>query len=184
MNKDCNWAKSGYELAKAQFELPIKTEKVKIDPKGNLEVIKEHCKLIVKGESFQVDFDLVKGNILNITKDGYKILEDGPKLNFWRAPIDNDMYIVEDYKKKYFMHLMHEVVRNIEYSLDNNVLTFKVETINGTTNSAWHYKSNYEYKVFGSGDILINVSGVPTGKIEMAPDMLPRIGLQMKISRT
>lgn len=183
LNKDCTWAKSGYELATAQFELPIKTKKVKIDPKGNLEVIKEHCKLIVKGESFQVDFDLVKGNILNINKDGYKILEDGPKLNFWRAPIDNDMYIVEDYKKKYFIHLMHEVVRNIEYSLDNNVLTFKVETINGTTNSAWHYKSNYEYKVFGSGDILINVSGVPAGKIEMAPDMLPRIGLQMKLNK-
>ncbi|MGL5642537.1 MAG: glycoside hydrolase family 2 TIM barrel-domain containing protein, partial [Paraclostridium sp.] len=183
LNKDYTWANSCHELATAQFELPIKTDKVKVEVKGELEVIKEHFKLIVKGESFKVDFDLVKGNILSITKDEYKILEDGPKLNFWRAPIDNDMYIVEDYKKKYFMHLMHEVVRNVEYSLDNNILTFKVETINGTTNSAWHYKSTYEYKVFGSGHILINVSGTPSGKIETAPDMLPRIGLKMKLNK-
>lgn len=93
------------------------------------------------------------------------------------------MYVVEDYKKKYFMHLMHEVVRNIEYKLEENVLTFKVDTINGTTNSAWHYKSTYEYKVFGNGDILVKVSGTPSGKIDTAPDMLPRIGLQMRVNK-
>ena len=93
------------------------------------------------------------------------------------------MYVVEDYKKKYFMHLMHEVVRNVEYKLEENILTFKVDTINGTTNSAWHFKSTYEYKVFGSGDILVNVSGIPSGKIDTAPEMLPRIGLQMRVNK-
>ncbi len=107
--------------------MPIKTEKLKIYPNSNLK----------------------------ITKDNYKIVEKGPKLNFWRAPIDNDMYILKDYKEKYFMHLMHEVVRNVKYSIKNNVLTFNVDVINGTTNSFWHYKSKYEYKVFGSGDIFI-----------------------------
>ena len=183
LKEDCDWAKAGHELATAQFELPIKTEKVKVTPKGSLEVIKDHCTLVVKGENFEVDFDLVRGHILNITKDEYKLVEEGPRLNFWRAPIDNDMYVVEDYKKKYFMHLMHEVVRNVEYKLEENILTFKVDTINGTTNSAWHFKSTYEYKVFGSGDILVNVSGIPSGKIDTAPEMLPRIGLQMKVNK-
>ncbi|MDU1454052.1 MAG: beta-galactosidase subunit alpha [Paeniclostridium sordellii] len=183
LKEDCDWAKAGHELATAQFELPIKTKKVKVTPKGSLEVIKDHCTLVVKGENFEVDFDLVRGHILNITKDEYKLVEEGPRLNFWRAPIDNDMYVVEDYKKKYFMHLMHEVVRNVEYKLEENILTFKVDTINGTTNSAWHFKSTYEYKVFGSGDILVNVSGIPSGKIDTAPEMLPRIGLQMRVNK-
>ncbi|WP_164690281.1 beta-galactosidase subunit alpha [Paraclostridium sordellii] len=183
LKEDCDWAKAGHELATAQFELPIKTEKVKVTPKGSLEVIKDHCTLVVKGENFKVDFDLVRGHILNITRDEYKLVEEGPRLNFWRAPIDNDMYVVEDYKKKYFMHLMHEVVRNVEYKLEENILTFKVDTINGTTNSAWHFKSTYEYKVFGSGDILVNVSGIPSGKIDTAPEMLPRIGLQMRVNK-
>lgn len=183
LREDSSFAKAGHELATAQFELPIHIDKLKVTPKGSLEVEKKHCKLEVKGENFQVDFDLVRGHILQVRKDGYQLVEEGPRLNFWRAPIDNDMYVVEDYKKKYFMHLMHEVVRNIEYKLDENVLTFKVETINGTTNSAWHYKSTYEYKVFGSGDILVNVSGVPSGKIDTAPDMLPRIGLQMRVNK-
>lgn len=183
LKEDCNWAKSGHELATAQFEIPTDNKKIEIKPKGNLEVVKEHCKLTAKGDNFKVVFDLVKGNIIEILKDNYKIVEDGPKLNFWRAPIDNDMYVIEDYKKKYFMHLMHEVVRNVEYNVEDNVLTFKVDTINGTTNSAWYYKSTYEYKVYGSGDILVNVCGVPSGKVENAPEMLPKIGLQMKVNK-
>lgn len=183
LKEDCSWANAGHELATAQFELPIKTEKVEVEPKGNLELTKEHCKLIAKGDNFKVVFDLVRGHILEITKDDYKLVEEGPRLNFWRAPIDNDMYVVEDYKKKYFMHLMHEVVTNIEYNVEGNVLVFKVNTVNGTTNSAWHYKSTYEYKVFGSGDILVNVSGIPSGRIETAPEMLPRIGLQMRVNK-
>lgn len=183
LSEDCNFAKAGHELANAQFELPIKTDKILIKPKGSLEVIKDNYKLIAKGENFEVIFDLVRGNIIEITRDNYKIVEEGPKLNFWRAPIDNDMYLLEDYKKNYFIHLMHEVIRNIEYKTEDNILTFKVETINGSTNSSWHYKSNYEYKVFGSGDIMINVSGVPSGKIENAPEMLPKIGLKMKVNK-
>ncbi|MEG1424106.1 MAG: glycoside hydrolase family 2 TIM barrel-domain containing protein, partial [Peptostreptococcaceae bacterium] len=183
LKEDCNWANSGHELANAQFQLPIKIEKIKVVPKGSLEVIKEHCNLIAMGDNFKVVFDLVRGHILEITKDDYKLVEEGPRLNFWRAPIDNDMYVVEDYKKKYFMHLMHEVVRNVEYSVDENILILRVNTINGTTNSAWHYKSTYEYKVFGSGDILVNVSGIPSGRLETAPEMLPKIGLQMRVNK-
>ena len=177
------WCDAGHELATAQFELPIVTEKVKVTPKGSLEVIKEHCKLTAKGENFKVSFDLVRGNILEISRDDYVLVEEGPRLNFWRAPIDNDMYVVEDYKKKYFMHLMHEVVQNVSYEERENILIFKVETINGTTNSAWHYKSTYEYTVLGSGDILINVSGTPSGRVDTAPEMLPRIGLKLKVNK-
>ncbi len=176
------WAKAGHELATAQFELPVEQEKVKVRPRGELRVVKEHWILKVVGEEFQVDFDLVKGNILSVVKDGYVIIEEGPKLNFWRAPIDNDMYLLEDYKKKYFMHLGHEIVKSIDYKVDNNILKFKVETVNGTTNSVWNYNSTYEYTVFGSGDILVKVTGIPAGLIENGPEMIPRIGLKLKIN--
>ena len=183
LKDNCKWATAGYELATAQFKLPVEIEKVKIKPKGILEVVKEHCVLKAIGEDFQVDFDLVKGNIIKAVRDGYCIIEEGPKLNFWRAPIDNDMYLLEDYKKKYFMHLGHEIVKNINYEVKDGVLHFKVETINGTTNSSWYYNSTYEYIVLGSGDILVKVSGTPSGNIENAPEMIPRIGVKLKVNK-
>src|SRR5699024_8868955 len=41
----------------------------------------------------------------------------------------------------------------------------------------------YEYTIFGNGDILFRVSGVPDGIIENAPDMIPRIGVDMRIAQ-
>lgn len=183
LKEDTMWSKAGIELATAQFKLPIDTEMVKVKPEGDLEVKKDNYRLIAKGEDFEVEFDLVRGNIVHVIKDGYKLVEEGPKLNFWRAPIDNDMYVVEDYKKKYFMHLMHEVVKEVSYDVKENTLTVTVKVVNGTTNSSWYYESSYEYVVYPTGDIVVNVEGVPSGMIENAPDMLPRIGVRLKVNK-
>ncbi|MGG7079087.1 beta-galactosidase subunit alpha [Clostridium sardiniense] len=183
LKEDTMWSKAGIELATAQFKLPIDTEMVKIKPEGDLEVKKDNYRLIAKGEDFEVEFDLVRGNIVHVIKDGYKLVEEGPKLNFWRAPIDNDMYVVEDYKKKYFMHLMHEVAKEVSYDVKENILTVTVKVVNGTTNSSWYYESSYEYVVYPTGDIVVNVEGVPSGMIENAPDMLPRIGVKLKVNK-
>lgn len=183
LKENKQWSRAGHELATAQFQLPKRLGKNPVKSEGNLKVEKEHCILMVMGEDFQVDFDLVKGNILRIVKDGCELMSEGPKLNFWRAPIDNDMYLLDDYKKKYFMHLGHERVKFIDYKVDNNMLTFRVETVNGTTNSAWYYNSIYEYTVLGRGDILIKVSGTPGGMRANAPNMLPRIGVKFKLNK-
>ena len=183
LKNDTMWAKAGHELATAQFILPVKEERNIVKAEGKLEVIKDNYKLFAKGEDFEVEFDLVRGNIVNVIRDGYKLVEEGPRLNFWRAPIDNDMYVVEDYKKKYFMHLMHEVVREVTYKVEENTLEVNVKTVNGTTNSAWYYESSYQYIVYPNGYIVVNVEGTPAGMIENAPDMLPRIGVKLKVNR-
>jgi evolved beta-galactosidase subunit alpha len=183
LNKELNWARSGHELATAQFKLPIYLKGTAIKPEGNLKIKEEHCKLLVAGEEFSVAFDKVRGNILFVERDGYRVVHEGPKLNFWRAPIDNDMYLVEDYRKKYFMHLMHEVVEDFIYEEKNDHVLIKVITMNGTTNSSWYYSCTYEYKIYPSGDILFSVEGVPSGRIENAPSMIPRIGVKMKINQ-
>lgn len=183
LNKDLSWAKSGHEVATAQFKIPSKEEFIKINPQGRLDIIEAGFKLIIKGGDFEAAFDEVKGTLLYVIKDGCKILNKGPKLNFWRAPIDNDMYIVEDYYKKYFMHLMTESVEEFYYEKRENHVLVKVTTVNGSPNSAWYYTSSYEYKIYPSGDILLEVKGVPSGKIENAPEMLPRIGIKMELDK-
>lgn len=183
LNKDMSWAKSGHEISNAQFMLSSKEEFTKVKPLGKLEVIEEGFKLIIKGNDFEAAFDKVKGTLLYVIKDDCKILSKGPKLNFWRAPIDNDMYLLEDYYKKYFMHLMLESVEKFYYERKDNYVLVKISTVNGSPNSAWYYSSSYEYRIYPSGDILLNIEGEPSGKLENAPDMLPRIGIKMELDK-
>ena len=184
LREDTSYASSGHELATAQFELPLYKEGIVVRPEGILNVEKEHTTLHVKGANFSLDFNLVNGNLMNIVRDGMKVLSKGPRLTLWRAPISNDMEIIDKLKKVYFLHLEHEVVMNIDYHMEGNILKVEVDTINSTTNSAWHFKTKYVYTVCPSGDILIDVEGTPSGRVDLAPDMLPRIGVSMHLDKS
>ena len=184
LREDTRYASSGHELATAQFELPLYKEGIVVRPEGILNVEKEHTTLHVKGANFSLDFNLVNGNLMNIVRDGMQVLSKGPRLTLWRAPISNDMEIIDKLKKVYFLHLEHEVVMNINYHMEGNILKVEVDTINSTTNSAWHFKTKYVYTVCPSGDILIDVEGTPSGRVDLAPDMLPRIGVSMHLDKS
>lgn len=184
LREDTSYASSGHELATAQFELPLYKEGIVVRPEGILNVEKEHTTLHVKGANFSLDFNLVNGNLMNIVRDGMQVLSKGPRLTLWRAPISNDMEIIDKLKKVYFLHLEHEVVMNIDYHMEGNILKVEVDTINSTTNSAWHFKTKYVYTVCPSGDILIDVEGTLSGRVDLAPDMLPRIGVSMHLDKS
>lgn len=184
LREDTSYASSGHELATVQFELPLYKEGIMVRPEGILNVEKEHTTLHVKGANFSLDFNLVNGNLMNIVRDGMQVLSKGPRLTLWRAPISNDMEIIDKLKKVYFLHLEHEVVMNIDYHMEGNILKVEVDTINSTTNSAWHFKTKYVYTVCPSGDILIDVEGTPSGRVDLAPDMLPRIGVSMHLDKS
>lgn len=184
LREDTRYASSGHELATAQFELPLYKEGIVVRPEGILNVEKEHTTLHVKGANFSLDFNLVNGNLMNIVRDGMQVLSKGPRLTLWRAPISNDMEIIDKLKKVYFLHLEHEVVMNIDYHMEGNILKVEVDTINSTTNSAWHFKTKYVYTVCPSGDVLIDVEGTPSGRVDLAPDMLPRIGVSMHLDKS
>lgn len=121
--------------------------------------------------------------LLKLIRDGQTILERGPKFTLWRAPISNDMEIIDEMKKRDFLHLEHEIVSSFDWKESEQAVQVTVKTINSTTNSAWHYKCTYSYTIYGSGDILFNLEGTPSGKIDSAPAMLPRLGISMHVNK-
>ena len=183
LNKETSYAARDFQLATAQFKLPIESEKLVVKPQGRLQLIDEEFKIIIKGEDFEVAFDTVKGNMLYAMKDDYKVLNKGPRLNFWRAPIDNDMHILQDYYKKHFLHVMHEVVEEFTYEVKEDHIFVRAQVINGASNASWYFKSIYEYKIYASGDILFAVKGTPAGRAGVPPKMLPRIGVKLEVNK-
>lgn len=188
LKDDTLYAPAGHELATAQFKLPVQCPKIDFYPEGFLKVTKTSTSLKAIGDNFYVVFDLVRGNIVNLVRNGKKIMHKGPRLTWWRAPISNDMEFIDQMKKIDFLHLEHEIVKNIEYKEDGHFLRFTVHTVNGTTNNAWHFDTVYEYTVCPTGDILIEVSGtpyLPSGCPKThAPAMLPRLGVSMHLNRS
>lgn len=178
-----SYAPKGYELASANYELPLNTAGIKVDPRGKLQVKESETNITILGSNFSVTFDTVRGTLKQLIRDGQTIIERGPKFTMWRAPISNDMEIIDEMKKEHFLHLEHEIVNSFEWKECDQSIQIVVKTINSTTNSAWHYKCTYTYTICGSGDILFSLEGTPSGKIDTAPNMLPRLGVSMHVNK-
>lgn len=183
LNEQVAYAPAGHELATAQFKLPIYQPGITVVPTGQLSIETTNVSLKALGKDFIIEFDTIRGTLTSLIRDGIQLIKKGPKFTFWRAPISNDMEIIDEMKKKHFLHLEHETVCNFTYNLENSILVVKVETINGTTNSAWHYRCMYTYTICPSGDIFVRVSGTPAGKLDMAPEMLPRLGVTLHLNQ-
>lgn len=99
------WAKQGFEVAAAQFELPALPEKTPLADATVMKPVKlaeDEKSITVAGDGFTVVFDKSTVAISRIESNGQSLLTDGggPRLHLWRAPHRNDdMWAHENWVK-------------------------------------------------------------------------------------
>ena len=179
-----NNSEKNHVVAYEQFKLPVPKRK----PQGanfgfftdSVQYHWEDDTLIVNVGKVEIVFDK-DVHITTIKKDGQPVVVDGPRLNFWRPPTDNDE--VDG----------HGALLWRRIGLDN--LTWKVANMsmhdrwsddflltvyrNAENENGESVFSVYEdYQVKPSGDIRVNYEIV---RSEWVPSF-PKIGVQMKVS--
>ncbi|MFF0830216.1 beta-galactosidase subunit alpha [Brevibacillus sp. NPDC003359] len=182
---DESWVQAGHELAWAQFALPVTAaQQVTVAPHqpvyGKVDTTETKTDVTFTGADFQFVFDKVNGVPASWVFAGKELLVAGPRLTFWRAPIDNDMYVVEEWRKVYLDRLQTRVehVSVGQESEDRAVITCDVRIAPPVYD--WAFTCRYTYTVFGNGEVLVDVQGTPKGT---PPAMLPRIGLKLLVAK-
>jgi beta-galactosidase len=87
------WADQGHEVAWAQFPVPFEVPARPVVPISNLPEVtlaESDTAITVRGPNFTLTLDKSAGTISNLRYSGRDLLKQGPKLNLWRAPTDND----------------------------------------------------------------------------------------------
>ncbi len=177
---DTIWADKGHVIAWEQFKLPNKYIKKAVTFKEHIFSlnVKENRKFLdIRGYNFSFVFNKLKGQIWSWSYEGVNILNEGPKLNLWRAPIDNDMYVLGQWKKKGIYMIQHRI-DNVKTEVKDKEVTINVDALVSPPNGDWAIECQYTYKICGSGQISVSVKGNPKGNL---PESFPKIGLQMKL---
>src|SRR5208283_1404013 len=87
---DTKWAARGHEVAWAQFKLPAKQATTPAGPRGApLQLADAGNSVSITGTNFRLTFDKVRAVITGWEHAGLPLLRTGPRLNLWRAMIDN-----------------------------------------------------------------------------------------------
>ena len=178
--EDTLWAKRGYELAWAQFELPVAAVAapvVKIGAMPKLKVEAGKRALVVAGEEFALAFDTFYGTLAAWEYQGMPLVTAGPKLNVWRAPTDNDVHIAKEWQKFGFDRLEQRISRVELVRHDPNVVQVEVAASLAGYFLRPAFDVTYRYTIYGSGDVVMRTHVVPLGELPI----LPRLGLQMRL---
>ncbi|MCK9222655.1 MAG: DUF4981 domain-containing protein [Limnochordia bacterium] len=180
LGHDQSWAARGYEIAWAQFQLPVERQQLKVKPR-NVSILCEESshQIKVSGADFELVWDKVYGVLSSWCFNNMELLTNGPKLSFWRALIDNDRPFTADWRRARLHWLQHRI-ESVK-CLEQNERCVKVQVLARIAPPVLDhgFRCSYTYTVYPSGDVLIKTEGSPYGNLPH----LPRIGLQMTIPK-
>ncbi len=176
---DTAWAPRGHEAAWSQFRLPLNVPSAPALKTESILPIncEESDNLIeIAGANFDLIFDKIHGVITSWHHEDLRVINCGPRLNFWRAPIDNDARVRRDWHRARLNELTHRVDR-VELSGAERVIQIHLKSRIAPPVLASGFECDYTYTIYGSGDVIIEAHGIPKGDLPV----LPRIGLQMTL---
>lgn len=89
--EDTELVNAGFEVAKEEFAFSSNNYFVQDRRDGSLSIDKKDDKITVKSGNVEYEFSTNDGNgLISIKNEGKRIFNELPRLNFWRAPTDND----------------------------------------------------------------------------------------------
>jgi beta-galactosidase len=92
LKEDKSWAKTGHELAKQQFKLPVETPELekKANKMANPQIDDSGNNVVISGKGFKAEISKTSGLLVSYEKDGNQLIKSPLKPNFWRPLTDND----------------------------------------------------------------------------------------------
>jgi len=190
LKKANNWAEAGFEIAADQFVLNegLAVEEPEIEGK-EIKVCKDDLDLYVVGDDFEIEFDLLHGEMTRWVDGGREYLTMPLKQNFWHAPTDNDTGFGNGATRKWLGRGLDRLVaRNIE----EPVIAEDAGKVAITFHQRWGANPNpvvldtvMTYTVYADGKVDVEVSykelPYPKGKDAF---WWPRLGVTMGVNPT
>jgi len=183
LKENKKWADKEHCIASEQIAIPFDVQHPFIDINKIDDLKVESTTEIVKisGKNFEIIFGKNAGTIISLIYNENEIIKsmndeiNGPVLNVFRAPTDNDKYLAKNWYKMSLNHLNREVADFKIDKINSKIVKIIIETKNSGNKIG--LKRICEYTIFGNGWIEVNNNFIPIGEL----GILPKLGLKMKV---
>jgi len=175
------WAPAGFELAWAQFELPVKTRPPAVPAMlragGTKLRVEESADLItVVGQDAEIAVDRRAGTIRRWRRADVDLMVCGPAIQIWRAPTDNDVHIAREWRKAGYDRLMLRL-DELECRADAEEAVVSARGVLAGWSLEPAFDCRWRYRVLSSGLVHLLAEISPRGKLPP----LPRFGVRFQM---
>jgi len=164
----------GHEVAWAQFRLPVEARRMTVSygEMPGLTTDDTDGTLWIQGQDFRLGFSRETGRLNHWTCAGHSLLVEGPVLNLWRAPTDNDARSMAALWEEAGLDRLEEHLLTLEAE---QVAPYLVRVDATMATSVSGVVSRYRYSVYGTGDVQVE------HHVDIGEDLPPlaRIGVRM-----
>jgi len=181
------WAPNDHEVAFAQVRLgkllPAVAHVAASSAKWTIQ--DRESRLPLHSDVTDIVFDKARGEIVAWVHKGVSLLERGPRMTLWRAPIDNEARggggDLEAEWRKAYLHLERQRLDAFTWKqMDDSTVRVVSQIAIAPPVFTGVFDCTLEYLLSADGAITLSVSGTPRGKW---PRLLPRIGVEMQLPK-
>ena len=183
LKTDKPWARAGYIQAEEQLALATEWDKlnpldVNLNNKINLQNPSEDSnELLVSGEGFNIRFDVGTGVISSLTYNGQQYITDGngPRLDAFRAPVNNDNWGRSSWYDNGLDRLDQKVLLWKANRNNDGTVSLLFTTESQAPGKDFKFTANTVYTILQDGSITLQTA-VTSNKPSL---VLPRLGFAM-----
>lgn len=173
-----SFAPCGHEVAFHQEKLKsarTKHQKIASEVPFSVKACEDPEKIVFTDGGNRIIFSKITGTLESWTFCGTDVIKKGPKINLWRAPIDNDRPFVESWQKHKLDQLQLQP-RSVHFDPHSHLIQVNGKVI--APSLRWFIDVELTYQLQG-GVLRMSVHGEPSG----GPEIWPRIGLELQLAK-
>lgn len=167
--KEREEARSGVITATVAGEASGKREALRVEEDGR------HVRVL--GGDFSITFDKRTGQLCDWRVQGVPMLASGPKPNFWRAPVDNDVRMAKEWAKAGYDRLITNVRNVAVKKTGDSELVVTADSVIGARGESVAFRARTTAAVRAGGELLLEALVEPR---EGLPP-LPRFGFELSM---
>lgn len=174
------WADAGFEMAFLQLPLPVKTlpiVAIKLSTLPALKMAATSRNILLSGEDFSLNFDRHEGTINRWQSAGIDLLLAGPRVQLWKAPVDNERPFLNEWQQAGYHHLTWETHAMDFRATHPAAFTVEIDGLLHTYGNKVRFRVQQRWTVYSSADVLLTTTITPE-EAQVCPT-LPRIGLEL-----
>jgi len=178
LGRDTNWARTGHEVAWAQFALPVKKVSLPAAVRSagaRVEMDEDTQSFLISAGESMIVLDKNTGLITGWSTDGLPLFDRGPRFNLFRAPTDNDnggAGLMKDWQKAGYHRFQHRL-ESAESDPDRKTVRVIMRAAPPVLQTG--IRCEYLYTFLEDGGFTLELNGTLQGGM---PDF-PRLGFQL-----
>ena len=183
LGKDTLWAKAGYEVARAQMEMPVSSPAptLAVQSMKPVQRTRNGSVVTITGEGFDVAFDGATGQMTRLAQGGVNVLlpGGGPALHLWRAQHrKDDEYAARGWEQMGLKTLTSKVLKFETGQIAPAQVRIDA-AIQYTGREGFAVTHAVSYTVYGDGSLVVDNAVMPHG-----PNIvLARVGARMMLDK-